>query len=466
MYRVLETFAITIGKIIIFLARKLHLGGGSNFPGRVALRFCPRLALHLSQRFADGVVIITATNGKTTTSGMVAVGLRNAGVQPVHNAAGANMLPGIVTTMIEAVSLRGRFRERIGLFEVDEGSLPVVAARLQPRLALIGNFFRDQLDRYGEVTILADAVGRALRSCEPPPRLVANGDDPIVARLGKDWPVETVWFGIDDPAAAQSGLQQEADIRNCPFCMAAFEYTEVYLGHQGAFCCPSCGFSRPELQITAGGVTRHGLDGISFDYCRNGTPVTRYRLPVPGDHLIYNLLGGLALLEQLGVEPGPDSAALFSRFRVPYGRFERITWQDHPLYLVLVKNPAGANVVLRLLAETVSDGRFLLLLNDLAADGRDISWIWDARFELLAEAARVVTGGRRAADMALRAVYAGVPQERVAVCSAAGEALDCALSGLPDGAPLFILATYTAMHSVRAVLAERGAVGQFWEEQQ
>lgn len=367
--------------------------------------------------------------------------------------------------MVEEASLRGRFKQRVGLFEVDEGSLPAVAPRLQPRLVLVGNFFRDQLDRYGEVTILADAVRSALQGLPVPPQLVANGDDPIVARLGRDWPVPVAWYGIDDPALADAaGEQQEADIRNCPYCQTPFAYSAVYLGHQGAFRCPGCGFARPELQVKAAQVERYGLDGVSFELVSSGQKQGRYRLPVPGDHLIYNLLGALALLDLLGVAPGPETAALFAGFRVPYGRFERMEADGHPVYLILIKNPAGANVVLRLLAAAAPHGDYLLLLNDLAADGRDISWIWDAGFEMLAGARRVTASGRRGADMALRALYAGVPADRIVREAEISQGLDRALAETDAGAPLFILATYTAMHTVRAELAARGVVADFWEE--
>lgn len=464
MRSLLSYFAILIGKILIILSRKLRLGGGSNFPGRIALKLAPWLPAHLAARFPRGTVLVTATNGKTTTTRMIAAGCKQAGISLVYNITGANMRPGITTALIEATSLRGRIAAELGLFEVDEGSIPVLAPLLKPRVVLVGNFFRDQLDRYGEVATLAARVGEALRALDPAPLLVLNGDDPIVAALGRQWQGDVCYFGLDDAGHGLSGVQGEADIRYCLFCREFLDYRTIYLGHLGDFHCPGCGFARPDLDMAATAIHSNGLDGQGFRL-RLGEEEHDFSLPVPGEHVLYNLLGALSVLVRLGVPPA-QVRDCFAAFLPPYGRFERLDLDGRAIYLILIKNPAGANVILRLLARVVRGGHYLALLNDLSADGRDVSWIYDAEFELLADLERVTAGGRRAEDMALRLAYAGVPGDRIALGKDVESALEMALTASsPTSGPLYILATYTAMHQVRRALAQRTEVSKFWKEQ-
>ena len=460
--RILLFLSIIIGKTVIFLSRKLHLGGGSSFPGRLALRLCPSLISRLSARFPRGTVLITATNGKTTTTRMVAAGLKECGIRVVYNISGANMAGGIATSLIESVRLCGRFSADIGLFEVDEGSFEIVAPRLAPKVVLVGNFFRDQLDRYGEVSILAGRIGESLRGLAEPPLLLINGDDPIVASVARDYPGSIRAFGLDAPEMALRGEQTEADIRNCPLCHAFLEYRDVYLGHLGDFSCPGCGFSRSDLFYSVSGVTVSGLEGQDFRFKADGRE-TGFRIAVPGRHAVYNALAALSMLHAAGCDP-VKLIERFSVFQPPYGRFERFEVDGKALYLILVKNPAGANVILRMLAESGLPSGCLCFLNDLSADGRDISWIYDAHFELLSGLRWAVAGGRRGADMALRLVYAGIDQENVTTCEGYDSALDAALSKTADREILPVFATYTAMHRVRAALAERTGVSDFWEE--
>jgi len=465
MTRIRIIASIIIGKMLILLARLLRRGG-SSLPGRVALRIAPGLLRTLAARIEGGVVAVTATNGKTTTTRMLAGLVRHAGRPVVTNASGANMAGGIVSAMIEAASLRGRFpRQALGIIEVDEGSIPAVLPLLRPMLLLVGNFFRDQLDRYGEVAILARRVGETIATLANPPRLVINADDPIAASLADTGSGLPVWFGVDAVAETVPVSGGEtADIRHCPVCHAPLEYSLRVMGHLGRYHCRGCGRQRPEPDWSAGRTLALGM--MQQEYClahRGGQSFT-VRLSFPGIHAVYNSLGALAVLDQLGLL---DQGAIdwLAGFIPPYGRFEKIDLAGRMVFLMLVKNPAGANASLDILAQHAPGGDVLILLNDLAADGRDISWIYDAGFESIAGAGNVTTGGRRADAMALRMLHAGVPGSRIE--SAGGDiprALEMAMSKTDPGKSLAIIATYTAMHAIRAVLVRRAGIRDFWKD--
>jgi len=455
-------FSIVIGKTVTFLSRKLRLGGGSSFPGRIALRFCPPLIRRLSGRFPAGTVLVTATNGKTTATRMVAAGLRACGLRVVYNVSGANMAGGIATALIEAVSFRGRFAAELGVFEVDEGSFSRVAPQLAPRAVLIGNFFRDQLDRYGEVSILAARIGASIRALPETPFLIINGDDPIVASVAEGYSGVIRTFGLESPESSLQGEQSEADIRNCPLCHAFLEYSNIYLGHLGEYSCPGCGFSRRKLFYSASAIMIFGFEGQCFQFSADRQK-HEVRIKMPGRHAVYNTLAALSLLHTLGQNP-VLAIQRFADFEPPYGRFERFLINGRQLYLILIKNPAGANVVLRMLGEVGLSGGCLCFLNDLSADGRDISWIYDVHFELLSGLSWAAAGGRRGEDMALRLVYAGIREDSVFLEKEYVSALDAALNKTEEGGVLPVFATYTAMHQFRSALAQRTEVSDFWEE--
>ena len=462
--RILLLPALFIGKLAMFLSRKMGVGGGSSAPGRIALKLCPGLIARLSSCFSGGVLIVTATNGKTTTTRMIAAGLQAAGLSVVYNISGANMEGGIATALIEAASLRGYIDAEWGLFEIDEGSFPKVAPQLSPRAILIGNFFRDQLDRYGEVSILINKVHSALRALPSPPKLLLNADDPMVTSLGTGWTGSISWFGIHDPAYGFKGLQEDADIRNCPLCQAPLSYRVAYVGHLGSYACRSCGFKRPEPDYRAEKIQLNKLDSQRF-VIRHKKTAHHFSIGIPGEHIVYNLLGAASMLDAVCGVNVASLPATYSSFRPPYGRFEILNISGTKVYLVLIKNPAGANVILRLIKRVNFTGPFLFLLNDLSADGRDISWIYDAGFEAVAGLKKGVISGRRAAEMQLRLILAGCSKKALTIQASIDEAFESALALGGPKKPLFILSTYTAMHEVRRAMAARADLVEFWKEQ-
>ncbi len=375
-----------------------------------------------------------------------------------HNAAGANLLSGVSAALLE-----GNGDCLLGLFETDEAALPEVVRRVGPHTVALGNLFRDQLDRYGELELVAERWRELVAGLPESSLLIACADDPIAADLSESTPGATLRYGIDDPALGLPELQHAADSRWCVRCGHAYGYATVYFGHLGDYRCPSCGHGRPPLDIAARSVELLGLDATAFELV---TPVgtARVRLALPGLYNVYNALAAASLCLSLGA-PLDEIRIGLGRFRSAFGRFQRIALDDRRAVMLLVKNPAGANEALRTLRGADGELTALVALNDRIADGRDVSWIWDVDWEAFAGSlGQVVVAGTRADDMALRLKYAGVPAERLHVERDLVRAFDrtLELTG-PDGTA-YLLPTYTAMLELQRVVAGRGLVKPYWEE--
>jgi UDP-N-acetylmuramyl tripeptide synthase len=436
------------------VSRLAGRGGGTTLPGKLLARVDPGALAALGRRLPLGTALLSGTNGKTTTTAMVAeiVGRR---VRLAHNRAGANLVSGVASALVEA---RGA---ELGLFEVDEGAFPEVAARLEPSAVCLGNLFRDQLDRYGELELVAERWRAAVAGLPPDTQVVVDADDPLVGSLARDRG-RAVRFGVDDPSVARERLAHAADSKYCVRCGTPYVYAAAYVGHLGDFRCPSCGDARGSLDVAARSVEFDGLEGSSFDLV---TPAgTRnVRLALPGLYNVYNALAASSLALALGAGLDEVVAGL-ERFRPAFGRFERIQVGDRSAILLLVKNPAGANEAVHTLVDGGPPPIAVVALNDEIADGRDVSWIWDVDFEPFAGAVErlVVTGGR-AHELALRFKYGGLAPERIEVEPDLARALDRGLELAGPGGELAVLPTYTAMLALRRIAAARGLVRHFWE---
>jgi UDP-N-acetylmuramyl tripeptide synthase len=409
------------------------------------MRMEPDAISRLATRLHRGSAVISATNGKTTTAAMVAAILERAGARLVHNRAGANMAGGVATALLD-----GPRDADTGLFEVDEFWLGQVVSQLRPRALLLANLFRDQLDRYGELDTIADRWAQVAAGTDA--ALVLNADDPAVADLGRD--AGATYFGIEDDGVAMAQMQHAADAKHCRRCGAPYVYDAIYLGHLGRYHCASCGASRPQPQVAARDIELRGVRAARFTLT---TPAGErpIELALPGLYNVYNALGAAALSMQLGATLDQVAAGL-AAVSPAFGRAETLRVGARDLSILLVKNPAGANEVLRTLVLEEGEHDLLCVLNDNIADGRDVSWTWDADFELLAPRVRRATcSGTRAAEMALRLKYAGVATDRLVVDPGLDSALDRALG---DGrGALYALPTYTAMLALREALVARGA---------
>ena len=441
------------------LSRRSGRGGGTTLPGRLLLRIAPDAVSRLGARLTDGSAIVSATNGKTTTAGMIASALRAAGRDPVHNHAGSNMSWGVATALLDQEGSEG-------LFEVDEAWLGRMATELQPRVILLGNLFRDQLDRYGELESLADDWGRIVAEREGRTRFVLNADDPLVADLGRDRELArragVTYFGIEDRSVALEELQHAHDAKHCRRCGAPYTYACSFVGHLGHYSCPNCGAGRPAPDVAATAIELDGMRGSRVTV-RTPTGEAKLRLPLPGVYNVYNALAALTTALELGV-PLATAVEGIEAAETAFGRVETIAIGPTDVSILLIKNPAGANEVLRTLRLEADESGALdlwMALNDRIADGRDVSWIWDADFELLADVVRrVVCSGTRAPEMAVRLKYAGIPEGTIEVVDQIGPALDRALQTASDR--LFALPTYTALIELRRLLATRGLAKDYW----
>jgi UDP-N-acetylmuramyl tripeptide synthase len=440
------------------LARRAGRGGGTSLPGKVLTRLDPHAIEQLAGRLHDGTAVISATNGKTTTAAMAASILHRSGVTLVHNRAGANMGGGIASTLLAAARRGDGIDGEFGLFEIDEFWLDRITPQLHPRAMLLGNLFRDQLDRFGELETIADRWAALVRQLTDT-GLALNADDPLIADLGRGRP-QVTYFGIEDPSMASPQMQHASDSKHCRRCGAAYTYDAIYLGHLGRYSCPSCGQRRPDPVVAAETIELNGTRSAQF-VLRTPAGSATVSLPLPGLYNVYNALGAAALCLDLRI-PLAQIVAGLEAVSAAFGRAEMIKINDIELSILLIKNPAGANEVLRTLVLEPGEHDLLGILNDHTADGRDISWIWDADFELLAQRVRRITcAGTRAAELALRLKYAGVPADRLHVTSELSPALDDALRWATAGR-IYALPTYTALLELRDELARRGLVDQFW----
>jgi UDP-N-acetylmuramyl tripeptide synthase len=438
------------------LSRLARTGGGTTVPGKLLWKLDPAAVDALARRLPQGSALVSATNGKTTTAAMVA-GILRGKFRLAHNSSGANLVSGVASTLLAARDAE------LGLFEVDEAALPEVARRLRPRALCLGNLFRDQLDRYGELELVAERWRAAVHELPLDSSLVVNGDDPQVGDLGRerDLARRTV-FGLDDPRQAHPALQHAADSKWCIRCGTPYEYAAAYIGHLGDYRCPACGHARPPLDVLARGIELGGTDRVSFDLI---TPEgsRRIQLGVPGLYNVYNALGAASLARVLGASLDEIHSGL-EAFRAAFGRFERIELDGKSLLVLLIKNPAGANEVIRTLLVGEPPRLVLVALNDATADGKDVSWIWDVDFEpLLPALERLVATGDRAAELALRFKYGGFDEGAIDLVPELEAALDHALEVTPPGGELVALPTYTAMLALRDIVARRGFVRQYWE---
>jgi UDP-N-acetylmuramyl tripeptide synthase len=438
------------------VSRASGRGGGTTAPGRLLLRLAPGAIGTMAKRLRHGVALISATNGKTTTARMLASILEADGRAVVHNRAGANTHWGVCTALAEG---DGDF----GVFEVDEAWLPLLAAELCAETIVLINLARDRLDSYGELERLVSLWRGLLRGPAAPATVVANADDPLLAGPGgvlDGARCRSLLFGVEDLGIAAASPDQPHDAHSCAACGHRLSYSGAFLGHLGHYRCVSCGRTRPTPMVRALSVRAHGLQGTTMTLSIGGSPVD-VRLTQPGVHNVYNAIAAAGAAAALGVEREAIRIGLESA-RPAFGRSETITVQRRPVHIFLVKNPAGVNATIRVLAADPRRDQLHLwmALNDGWADGRDVSWIWDADFERISGLVAAVTcSGRRARELALRLKYAGLNCE-----IDTDEDIDASFHRALRRAPgaLIAMPTYTALLRLRGVLNRQGLPVTDW----
>jgi lipid II isoglutaminyl synthase (glutamine-hydrolysing) len=457
-----RTAAVWAGKATGALSRLSRRGGGTTLPGDVARAIDRDILRKLSQDLKFGSIVITGTNGKTTTARLVSWLLEGAGHRVVSNRSGANLIFGVTAATLESANNSGRLSADWGVFEIDEASLPKAIDEIQPKAALVLNLFRDQLDRYGELESIAKKIEAALANLPAGSTALLNADDPRVAEIGSNLNHPPLWFGLDDAAVAEHELPHAADARTCPRCGSSLIFDAVYVGHDGVYHCPNGDFERPTPDLTATKIKLNGFDSIAMTvHSQNAMQDQRISFPLGGLYNAYNVLAAYSVGITLGLDPDYIAQRL-QDFRAAFGRQERMEFRGRHLNLVLSKNPAGFNETLRTAVDLAQGNNFLIALNDRKADGTDVSWIWDVDFERLKGKARaLIPAGNRAHDLAVRFKYAGVtatPPE-----TDPGKALDALVKATPEGETAHLLCSYTAMLDLRAELVRRGWAKPYWE---
>ena len=450
--------------------RRLGRGGGTAAPGLIADRIDPGMLGKIARRLPAGSVVVAGTNGKTTVSRMLADILQADGQRVAHNRSGSNLVRGVASALAAQSDVMGRPAADVGVIESDEAAFPEIVRQVQPSIIVLNNLFRDQLDRYGELDTISKSWQSSLQRLPASTRVVVNLDDPTLAAITESIPAQRIGFGMSDPnpLLLLSSLPHAADAKVCRDCGQNLQYDQLYSAHLGAWRCPGCGKTRPSLAYSGSRITLDGLEGVNVEVTRaRQSDCLNAALHVPGLYNSYNATAAIAAASELDI-PAETIVQALAGYRSAFGRIERVTYQGRQLTLALVKNPVGFNETLRMLT-LATDGLTtptLIAINDLAADGRDVSWLWDVDFEMLCDGtAPLSTTGIRGPDMANRLKYAGLPDERIRLLPqdlAAG--LDAFVQSLPAGASGYLLLTYTALLDLRQTLADRGAVEQFWEQ--
>jgi lipid II isoglutaminyl synthase (glutamine-hydrolysing) len=445
--KLLFILALWLGKIVYILSRMAGKQG-TTLPGSIALKLCPDLIAHLAGQLAHGTIIVTGTNGKTTTSNMLASILRKAGYRLTFNQAGSNLITGITTVFLNSSNWLGRIQTDLALLEVDEATIVKIAPLIKAHTVLVTNFFRDQLDRYGELDKTVGMVRDSIANHLPEATMILNADDPLVAQMGTRMQ-KVVYYGVASNKYSSFTSEQAREAKFCSFCGGEYEYQLYHYGQLGIYACPNCDFKRPEPEILATDIDLKGIDGIEF---RLGN--TKIELKHQGFYNVYNALAAGAVALNLQVNPSVLSEAL-ADFAPQAGRMEQFAYANSQITLSLVKNPTGFNEVIRAMVQTDRALGLLIAINDNAADGRDISWLWDVDFEkLVGQAQWVVCSGSRAEDMAVRLKYAGLQSSIIIVNKDLPGALQEVLGRIQAEQAVYVLPTYTALFPIRDLLSK------------
>lgn len=430
-------------KIVATVSRILGFGTGFTWPGEIAIRLKSRILADLTI-CGKTIILVSGTNGKTTTVKMIETVLKRSGMKIRRNPSGANLDNGVVSGFIDDCSWSGDLKSDIFIFEVDEAAISKIALSLNPRVIVLLNLFRDQLDRFGEVDTIADHWLHSLQKLDARTHVLLNGDDPQLVFIGSHLTCRVTYFGLDDPSLFLPKMQHATDSIYCPKCGARLTFGGIYFSHLGKWACGRCGLTHPELFVTA----------------------SDYNSPLEGVYNKYNALAAAAVARFLGLLPGEIQKGL-SSFTPAFGRLEELSIHGKNVKILLSKNPTGFNESLRTALSTGAR-HLLLVLNDRIPDGRDVSWIWDVDFEKLADEktdnnhestlrlhsgqVRIFVSGDRCYDLALRLKYAGLEASRLEVHENLRDSIVNALSSVTEPEILWILPTYSAMLEVRSIL--------------
>jgi lipid II isoglutaminyl synthase (glutamine-hydrolysing) len=445
----LDWFAIFVAKISTIGIQLFQLGAGATWPGEIALKLRPNLLKSFAKQPVT-MILVAGTNGKTTTVKMLETIIKAQKMKVKHNDSGANLENGLLACLLNNSDWLGKLKSDIYLFEVDEAALTQVLLKLTPKIVVLLDLFRDQLDRYGEVDAIAEKWLIELQKLSPYSKLIINADDPQLAYIGTRQHIPTSYFGLEDDDLYLPKMQHATDTIFCPKCGQRLTFAGVYFSHLGKWTCGKCHLTHPDVSISA----------KDFDS------------PLEGVYNKYNTLAAALTAEALNIPDDAIKLALTS-FKPAFGRMEEVIYQGKKVKILLSKNPTGFNESIRTILNSFTRGPIMIVLNDRIPDGTDVSWIWDVDFEVLKEhesnelisrISQIIVSGDRSLDMGLRLKYAGLVQSSQITVHGNGvkskfiiklslnEALDTAISVVRENETLWILATYSGMLDVRKII--------------
>ncbi|GAC1641186.1 MAG: MurT ligase domain-containing protein [Ktedonobacteraceae bacterium] len=457
--------AISAGKLAGASGRFFRIGGGTSLPGMIARRIDPNVLKSVVGASKAKKIVITGSNGKTTTARMTAVIADANGRRVSQNRTGSNLIQGITSVAVNFADLFGRLDSDVLLFEIDEATIPLAVPEIQPDVVVITNIFRDQLDRYGELYAVARALNTMLENLPETSTILLNGNDPQVANFGLNAKAKRLFFGLETTEVGTPVPEQSADIIRCIKCNEDLDYEVAYMSHLGIYHCPNCGYTLPKLDIAVTSV-KLASDGTGPTHIQMRTPQGEMELdiPLPGLHNVYNAAVAVGAALAAGFSKEKVQTGL-SGIKTAFGRLEKIQAGDKTVYLSFVKNPTSFNLMLRLIAQHAGNKHLLLAASNTVVDGEDFAWFWDVELEEVADTIiDVVCSGNKAEEIAMRLKYAEVPMEKVTIVHDREAALDAALKNVESGGTLYIMCGYTPTHELRRVMQKRGWVKHFWEE--
>jgi lipid II isoglutaminyl synthase (glutamine-hydrolysing) len=457
--------AISAGKLAGASGRFFHIGGGTSLPGMIARRIDPNVLKSVVGASKAKKIVITGSNGKTTTARMTAAIADAGGHRVSQNRTGSNLLQGVTSVAVNFADMFGRLDRDVLLFEIDEATIPLAVPEIQPDVVVITNIFRDQLDRYGELYAVARALNKMLESLPETASIVLNGNDPQVANFGSNAKAKRIFFGLETTEVGTPVPEQSADITRCIHCDNDFIYEVAYMSHLGIYRCPECGYTLPKLDVAATSVSL-APDGEGPSHIKLRTPEGEMKLeiPLPGLHNVYNVAAAIAAATAVGFPLDKAQSAL-SNIRTAFGRMEKIQAGDKTIYLSFVKNPTSFNLILRLIAQHAGKKHLLLAASHTVVDGEDFAWLWDADIEEIAGTVlEAVCSGNKPEELAMRLKYAEIPADKITIIPDREAALDAAMKDVEPGGTLYILSSYTPTQELRRIMQKRGWVKHFWEE--
>ena len=442
--------SILSAKFTLFLTKTI-LKGGTTFPGRVALKIDKNILSKISKGYK--VILVTGTNGKTTTTSMIYNIIKESGHPVITNNTGANLFPGIVTTFVDSFKFGSKVKDNYAVIEVDEANLKYITEYITPEVITVTNLFRDQLDRYGEVYTTLNKILEGIYNV-PETTLVLNGDESLLGKLDLKNPVH--FYGFDKAVNDNKTIEINADAKFCKFCKTPYEYNFVTYNHLGDFYCPNCGYKRSDLMYAVTDIININADKSTVKF--NDLEVS---INQSGTYNIYNGLCAYSIAKELGISDSAIKKSLENQSS-SFGRQETINIEGKDVKIFLVKNPAGYNQSLDTICLNKEKFAAAFLLNDNYADGQDVSWIWDVDFEKLTETNidEVYISGLRAYDMAVRLKTAGLNPNKFVIEEQYEALTETIKNGSRD--KLYILATYTAMINYRKYLHSKGYIKNLW----